>query len=462
MKKISLLLGAGIILASCNRDDSSTSQGPIEAREAGVVHYDLDQLDGQFAQLNESFGISAKASGSQLNYTYRGYAKPVDADGTPFNSDDLAASAIFAVDDVVFVTWHTNDNGAATSFGGSVAAYRVSGIGQYTFMDRVDFPEHDFYELSGHRNTTTGNIEVFVVGQRDQAASGYVLASHSGATVSRIDYDYINDEFWEPSFLELPLPGVAGTDIVAADANYYVLTGNGNGGNNGGLFEIDRAMTNVKRADQNNIDDGIALAVNPTNLSATYADLFVLDRSANTYRVQKAFDVGSAGPVVSSWSDNVGGATITPINLERGDLTWAQGPINNGGSETDSLIISAGVEGTYSAGVGVAGISNFTNHGACLSTAYDAGLGILYYAKAGDAGPTSVGEVNVIAMGGYAASAGPLVNQGDLVGEFNPPTSFGGLPSGVDFDIKEINVFQSRSISLASGDGGVYFLQRNK
>ncbi len=38
-----------------------------------------------------------------------------------------------------------------------------------------------------------------MAGRRDPGSSNYVLADHRGAVVTRMDYDFINDEFWEDS-----------------------------------------------------------------------------------------------------------------------------------------------------------------------------------------------------------------------------------------------------------------------
>lgn len=465
MKKIATILSLAVVAVACNRESDTVTSAPIDSKSAGVVHYEASDLPGSVQNLNESFSINAKASGSQLNYTYRGYAKPVDNDATPFNSDDLSAAAIFAVDDVVFVCWHTNGNagsplGNSNAYGGSVAAYKLSGIGQYTFMDRVDFPNHDFFKMSAHKNTSTGNIEVFVAGQRNPDNSGYLLANHAGATVTRIDYDYINDEFWEPSFKELPLPGVAATDIVAAASHYFVLTGNGIGSNSGGVFEVNRTLDYVLKADQGNVEDGIALAIDPTNVTPTSASMYVLDRAGvSTYRVQKAtFGFGGGASTsfatLSTHSDNTaGGSPIIPINFERGDLEFALG--RWAGSNTDSLILAVGRDGIYEAGTGAGGISAAANNGACTGIAFDAGLGVLYY-SAGEGG------MWVLAMGEYANNAGPLVNLYDNIGRFVPPSSVSGVGGPIPFNVKDISVYQSRHIALASGDGGVYFLQRDK
>ncbi len=451
MKKILYFLAAGAFLASCNRDaGDDTTQGAQEGR-TNVVHFEQSDLDGMLIDMNQSFNINAKAA-TQLNYTYRAYAEPVT-----IGTHDMAASAIFAIDDLVFVTWHSNagpvDPGASSSLAGSICAYKLSGIGQYTFMDRVDFTDADYHEVTAHRNSTTGNIEVFAVGQRNPQSSGYLLASHNGAVVTRIDYDYINDEFWEPSVLELPLPGVSANDIVAGASHLYAVTGDGEGGSDGGVYEFDRSMNQVKKLNTS-INDGKAIVADETNLGTGFANLYVLDRvgaSPARYRIH-AFNTTLAGDN-TTWGSSLSFISdlsgVSTFNDERADLTWAQRPFG-ASNAPDSLIASFGFEGIYSAGSGSNGMTNVKNLGPCLSTAYDANLAVLYYAD-GDDG------VSVLAMDAF--NGGALINTYDVIGQFAPPT--GGLfPS--DFLIKEMTVFQTRNIALAAGEAGVYFMQRDK
>ena len=451
MKKILYFLAAGAFLASCNRDsDTDATTGAVEGR-TNVYHFDQADLDGMLTPMNQSFNMNAKAA-TQLNYTYRAYAEPVT-----IGAHDMAASAIFAIDDMVFVTWHSSAgpivSGATSSLAGSICAYKLSGVGQYTFMDRVDFSDADYYELTAHRNSTTGNIEVFAVGQRNVEQSGYLLASHNGAVVTRIDYDYINDEFWEPSVKELPLPGVSANDIVAGASHLYVVTGDGEGGSDGGLYEFDRSMSQVKKVNST-INDGQAIIADNTTTSAISSSLYVLDRQGNSparYRIHE-FSTSLAGDN-TSWSSNINFVSdlngVTAINDERADLTWAQHRFG-ASNPTDSLIASFGYQGIYAAGSGANAMTNVKNLGPCLSTAYDANLAVLYYAD-GDDG------VSVLAMEDF--EGGALINTYDVIGQFAPPTG-GIFPS--DFLIKEMTVYQTRHLALAAGEAGVYFMQRDK
>lgn len=450
-----------VLAQSCTRE---TPEGPTvpTPEPNGVImnHYNIGDLSGQLINMNDTFLINNKTGSAPLSYTYRAYAEPVTFP-TMGGTETLSASAIFSMNDVVFVTWHTTQS----DFGGAICAYKQSGIGRYTFMDRVDFPDASYYEVSASENSSTGYYEVFMVGQRDQSSSNYLLADHAGAVVTRIDYDYINDEFWEPSAKELPLPGVAANDIVAAAAHYYIITGNGIGNADGGLYQIDRNMSAVEKGDLLSIDDGIALIVNPLTQSVnpganSYAEVFTLDRSGSEYRIKSIainydYTTDQTNFTALQPYSTSNGITMGTNDGERGDLTWAQG-IGAGASKTDSLIIAAGIDGIFEAGPSQnSNFSSVANFGPCLSTEFDAGSGLLYYADGADG-------VKVLAMGQYVVN-NPTTNLYDVIGNFVPPTSASGNPNLPNtFYIKEISLYRSRNIALATGDAGVYFLQKNR
>lgn len=453
---------AASVLAACNRDlpeDNNTVPEP-EPNDVVMNGFSFGELQGQLVTLNDTFVLNNKNASEQLEYTYRAYAEPVTFQNGAATIT-LSATAIYAINDMVFVTWHI----PSATYGGSICAYKQSGIGRYTFTDRVDFPEADYNELVVSENSGDGYYEVFMVGQRDPDLSNYLLANHSGAVVTRIDYDFVNDEFWEPSAKELPLPGPSANDIIAAAAHYYILTGDGVGGSGGGLYQIDRSMSLIEKADLNGIDDGIALITDPTTQGvnpgvSSDATIYTLDRSGSEYRIKSAavsYDYltdQTSFTQLNAYSTNNGGPTITPIDGERGDLTWVQG-YGAGSTKSDSLIIAVGLEGTFEAGSSLGSTFNSAvNFGPCLATEYDGGLGVLYYADANDG-------VKVVALGAYIQ--GSTLNVYDLIGNFVPPTDNNAgtvLPS--TFYIKEISLYRSRNIALATGDAGVYFLQRNK
>lgn len=449
MKKITLFAAVALLLASCNRDTTDvSSDAPAEGR-TNVVHYDQSDLDGMLIPMNQSFNISSKAA-VQLNYTYRAYAEPVTIAG-----HTMAASAIYSEGDIVFVTWHSASGlinpGASSSLAGSICAYKQTGIGQYTFMDRIDFTDADYHEVTAHTNSTTGHIEVFAVGQRAMT-SGYLLAGHNGAIVTRVDYDYINDEFWEPGVKELPLPGVSANDIEAGASHLYIVTGDGIGGSDGGVYEIDRSLAQVKKVD-NTINDGVAIIADPTSTNISNSDMYVLDRDASDKYTVRTFNTQYLGGSSTTWNSSLSfvsdGVIGSNIDRERSDLTWAQwrGGVSN---PSDSLIISAGLNGIYRAGSGANDITSVKDLGPCLSTTFDPGLSVLYYAD-GDDG------VFVLAMDNF--EGGALINTYDIIGQFTPPTG-GVFPS--DFLVKEMTVYQTRNLALAAGEAGVYFMQRDK
>lgn len=451
MKKIIYFLAAGAFLVSCNRDGNDDSlNGGAQSRTA-VLHFDASELPA-VTPMAESFGMNAKAA-VQLNYTYRAFAE-----GPTGTGHVMQPTGIYIDGDVVFVSWHSSDGpivaGATSSLYGSITAYKQSGIGQYTFTDRIDFTDADYHELTAHRNSTSGNIEVFAVGQRNEASSGYLLSGHNGAVVTRVDYDYINDEFWEPSVSELPLPGVSANDIVAGASHLYIACGNGLGTAGGGLYEVDRALERVERVNANDITDGRSLVADETSTGSASSTMYVLDRAGIDYRLHSFTTTVGGGwsGSVTDYSDITFGTG--PIDLDKDDLTWADdfGGVSN--PEND-LIASFGNAGVYQAGPAAGTMSSIKNLGTAFSTAYDPGLNVLYY----------VGEskVFVLAMPGF--TGGALINDYDVIGEFVPPT--GGVFVG-DLNAREMTVYQTRNIALAVGgdrateNGGVYFLQRDK
>jgi len=446
MKKL-LVIGFGLALSltSCNRDDSSTdsntnTNGDGISMADRVVSYESSDLVGGLVGMDESFAIAGKVS--SLSYTYKAYAEAPIVNGVATN-----ATSVTAINDVVFVTWHTLNS----PYGGALTAYKLdNGTGEYVFTDRIDFVDTDFHESEVSVNTALGRYEVFAVGQRDKDQSGYLLSNHEGAVVTRIDYNYITDAFDVSSFKELPLPSFAGNDIVAAAGSYYIVTGNGNANagtaNPGGLYRTDYALTNVSEASAMN--DGIALSIYPgSTTTATSANLSVMDRTGtNFFDVVSTFGVSNASGLLPPSVSSMGGVTInTPgTDLERGGLTWAikEGSVN--GANPDSLLVATGASGLYT------GSGTFVvDYGTCLATAYDPGARVIYYAG-------GEGGLYVLAAEGYPG--GVLVNTFDAIGSFTPPT--GGVFPSI-YDIKDVSVYGSENIALATGLGGMYFIKRN-
>jgi hypothetical protein len=507
MKKILIVLLGVTFMASCNRESDSTAGsqgGEISSAEAGLIHFDASQLEGDFTPMNESTSISGKA-GSQLNYTFRGYADPVEVDNPDgsLSKVDLAASAVFQVEDMIFVAWHTNDYGALTgtkgTVSGSLCAYRLSGIGTYELKDRVDFEQHDLYALSAYHNTVTGNYEVMVTGQRNTSASQYVLSGHQGAVVARMDYDDKNDEFWEGSLTELPLIGVAGTGIIALGAQYFVTSGDGIGGPNGGLFQVDRYLRNVIDY-KNDFNDAIDIQVDPTTVTKTSGSFYVLARtdknsdgtignasvkiwsydydptSGNlSTGVNMAYSGDYDDDGTGTWVYDNDGDDIVPVNQGKGHLVIAQGKLGAGGTNgntfnRDSMLINYGVENGFvykATGGNQSGgtlnpmlIDTYMSMGGFSAITFDPALGVLY---CGDGV-----KLKVIAMGKYSGDPilpatvdpRPYVSTNDLVGTLTLPTMAGGN-SLAGKAVNDITVYQTRHIAVSLGDKGLLFIQRD-
>ena len=504
-----VLLGVGF-MASCNRDsDNNNAQGSeLSSAEAGLRHYDPSQLEKDFTPMNESTSISGKA-GSQLNYTFRGYANPVEVahpDGS-HSTVDLAASAVFQVDDIIFVAWHTNDyaalNATAPTPGtvaGSLCAYRLSGIGQYELMDRVDFEQHDLYGLAAYRNPNSGNIEVMVTGQRNTDDSQYVLSRHEGAIVARMDYDYINDEFWEGSLKELPLVGVAGTGIIALGAQYFVTTGNGIGGR-GGVFQVNRALRTVIEAKL--MEEIIDIQVDPTTVNKNGGDFYILCRGGQNLYIDKFSYNRTVSEkwnpslyyyiamnrdydlVGNNWKYDGDGDDIKPVPQAKGHLVIAQGRtattlkrdsmlINYG--DNKGFIYKANGGNKFNGSVPVSPVMTIIDTAMSMGNfsaiTFDPILGVLY-CGGGEDSPGNAG-LSVIAMGEYSGDEEildpkPLVATHHLVGKLVLPSAVNtfdhlGFPVIENLGLKAINdisVYNGRNIAVSVGDKGLMFIQKD-
>jgi hypothetical protein len=525
MKKITLFAAAVAVLASCNREDALTTQSGNGAVNLNVKNFEKSELQNMITPMSQSFGFNGKASATQVNFMYRGWAEPVKLDLTLSGIEgtsavdldaiervvDLSASAAWAVNDMVFVVWHavTSDltiNAGSHNVnldpqtllpigplvGGSITAYKQSGIGQYEFMDRVDFYDADYHEIYGDVDASSGNFVIMMAGQRAMNTSGYLLAGHNGAVVTRMDYDYINDEFWEGSFREIPLPGVSANDIVGAARRFYVTTGGGGATTTGNVFELEHTLTNVvKMAGLDATFSGRALAIDnrlkganpaaPTATELNTDELYVLSADGADANLNTETVVYTPGTFSTDFALTAVAATGGPIavhsNLERADLTIASSDDNPFTAAVDAIPASddrifatihstaIGAETVYHV-VGAAWVS-VPNIGNAISTEYDAGLDVLYAAMGGNGAAAGIGKaIKVIALSKFA-DLSPVINEYDVVGEFADPDlgtvtlSGGGTMDPTIGDVKEITIYGSRNITLAAGSQGVYFIQRD-
>jgi hypothetical protein len=548
MKKITLFVAAVAVLASCNREDALTTQSGGNAGNLNVRNFEKSELQDMITPMSQSFGFNGKAAATQANYTYRSWAEPVQlnlnlsniegtgnlidgtSSGTVTAFVNLSAAAAWAVNDMVFVVWHAatnigspdaavnaaaynvNRNAAGAVgplVGGAITAYKQVGIGQYEFMDRVDFYDADYHELIGDVNASSQNYEIMMAGQRAQATSGYVLAGHAGAVVTRIDYDYVNDEFWENSLRELPLPGTSANDVVGAARRFYVTTGGSSSADpTGAVYEFDRNMMNINKGSLLQpgysgralaIDNRIKENTSGDNTIEDTDDFFVLstDGAKGVQVHEQAIFWNGVTTTFNSLSLLVkasGPSQAAHNLLERADITIASsddnpftdnalntGPLlnkpdpivrthartfltlnyDNGGSSP------LGVSSLYSLNVAGTGITPIPNIGNAISTEYDRGLDVLYVAMAGGGK-----AIKVIALDQFATQSA-VVDTYDVVGEFADPAL---PPQTVNFytiapsnsftptiqDVKEVTVYGSRNIAIAAGFSGVFFIQRDK
>lgn len=514
MKKITLFLAAAAVLASCNREEALTAAQGGEAGNLYVKNYEASELQGMITPMTQSFGFSGKAAGVQANYTYRAWAEPVSLDlsvsgiaGTENLAGaaarvDLSASAAWTVNDIVFVVWHAaqtggqnggsfNVNAGGPLVGGSITAYKQVGIGQYEFKDRVDFYDADYHEVYGDVNAGSGNYEIMMAGQRAMTTSGYLLSGHDGAVVTRIDYDYINDEFWEGSFREIPLPGRSANDIVGAARRFYVTTGDAGGASTGAVYELDRNLININKGESLSAGfSGRAIAIDNSEKFAGQENtdnMIVL--GSNTLDMELRQQYVTWIPGISATNFTLGNSNLMPLNnsvsnFERADLTIATSvddPFRDQLINPVPTRIFWSPERTFAtlhstSQGGASSVYNFSinngvwtenivpNIGNAISTEYDPALDVLYVAMGGDVNGKAV---KVIALDRFAGQS-PIINTYDVVGEFADPAigpkvlSNGSTMTPTINDVKEVTIYGSRNIAVAAGSQGVYFIQRDK
>ncbi len=498
-KSVFASLAAALLIVGCSKTDEMSGPAGTEASDIVQLNYEPPMMD-----LNQSFTISGK--GASLSYTYKNYGTPPIGQGVNGNNVWLSATASKAIRDVVFVTWHYNGSTGANleTRSGAISAYKWDG-NKYVYQDQRVFSQTEYYELETNLNLNTGHYEVFMVGQRDPSSSGYLLSGHGGAVVTRLDYNYITDQFNDNSFTQLPLPGAAATDIVAAAGSYYITTGNGIGSSTsssseeGGVYKTDYRLNIVSEAYGNsNNDDYQAIAIAP-GASASSATISVMEKwTSSRLRVNTQFDVANnlsslgasnfsihRSEATSAVVDKMGLSaaqdagilningnipTITP--LERLGLAWAQDDASP--LDQANLLIAAGDWGLFSAKPFDTNVPTYpeflANHGYCTNVAFDSISEVIYYCAAS-------GGLSLVASDGY--NGGVLYGAGDLIGKFMPLTGV-GLPadptpylSGTtpvpslpnQYVVKEVSLFGApngtQQMAIATGEGGVYFVQRD-
>ncbi len=450
--KRSLILSAllGLVLASCNKEISEPVQDdPTTPEDTRIGIRSGSELDAELLSLNSSFQINPKAAAG-LEYVYKNYATPPNVIAYDDNVGSYsgttvatAATSVSTVDDIVFVTWHVEGQ----QMGGAISAYKLNPSTQtYEYTSVITFDDTDFHEATAVKDPLNGHHQVFVVGQRSPSTSGYLLAGHRGAIVGRVLYNYITDQFEAPStYKELPLPSFGANGIITSAGKYYVVTGNGQGSttiDQGGLYVVDYNLTNVSEAAD--LVDGEMIAFDPFTASPTDVDYVVLERNTSS-SLTLHYGMNTTSTVSNSiWANSISESGLVSIDVERQGLAFIT---------SDTVMVAAGRNGLYYAEIG--GVSpSFagtvpTGVYSALGVAYDNSAKVIYCAA-------SDGGVPVLASHGFPG--GVLINTFDVVGYFVPPTG-GGLPAS--FNVKDVSVYWSDYIALATGDAGVYFVKKN-
>lgn len=467
MKKSIILLLAGLgFLASCNRDINYLEEVDAEDR---ISIKRSSELAGELKGLNSSFSMQSKA-GTNLQYTYKNFAESPHAlayteefpHGVQKGTSTLAqATSVVAEGDMIFVTWHLEGQ----RYGGAVSAYKLDfASGSYVYQSRIDFDDTDFHEAVAYKNVSTGNYEVFVVGQRSPASSGYDLAGHRGAIVGKLLYDYINDEFLPATtYTELPLPGYAANSLITSAGQYFIVTGNGSGLNTptapSGMYVTDYNLSNISEAA--NLVDGIFIAHNPFSMTSTSVDYSVLDRTAfNRINLNHQLNTQINRPVRNNFwpaAKIYTDADISSLDLERAGLTFIPRDFNSNGDVTWAEPLAAlGRAGLYSLRDGEIDPGVHSS----LAVAYDHHHRLIYVAAGGQGMTVLAGRNH-----GYGSS----VNNFHQMGFFAPPV--GGNLQADGFNVKDVSVYYDRYIALATGGtnvngnvaqrGGVYFLMKD-
>lgn len=467
MKKLGIFIIAALALSSCNRDvevQSADNASRISIRTAG-------EISGELHAMDETVTVNAKNAVAPISYGYKAFAEgPKDLKFTddrydPSNSNwqgisQLAqATAVFAVDDFLFVTWHLEDE----VYGGAVSAYKFdSNTDTYTYMEIAEFEDTDFHELYVTKNSLTGFYELFLVGQRAPNSSNYLLSGHKGAIVGKLLFNYVTGQFDAGTYKELPLPGHGANDIHAYNGEYFIVTGNGQGGGfaGGGIYKTDYNLTNV--SDYDELSDGMILEYKPSGFDPDA--IGVLNRSGNNieyYEVQGMnVSFGLNGNMPSVTATIPGSASTTDLDRFGACYVEQYDPFFGGSNGEYDLLVSIGGGGLHQIDGSTVNPIQGRGSFATFSVTYDANSKIVYTAE-GEAG------VSMLAAPGYPG--GPLVSDYDVLAAFIPPTTQPAAWSN-GFNVKDVAVYSGNYLSIAVGGtdgagspskGGVYFVKKN-
>lgn len=437
MRKITLILAAvSFIAVACTKEGLTD---PVKSGEPPAVVDEPDpdpnpdpdslvdvnrirvvsggDLNGQLVAMNESFTLPGKAV--SLSYTYKVYAEPPTVNGL-----STASTAVVANDKYVFVSWHTE--GAA--HGGALSVYEYNGT-DYQYVARVDFDDTDWHDLTVIKDGS--NYDIIAAGQRNRDSSNYLLANHFGAVSGKITFTPGASSFFDVTdYRELPLPSYGANGIINDGSSVVVVTGNGQGlaSPRGGAFRIPAASF-----------DYVSQAKSLTDcefISEDGSDMYVLNRtSATSLELQTASlaaDVATLGLATGAT------ASIASTDNDRNASAFY-------GSD---LLVALGTQGIFRYDVSGNSFGMAKHIGsAALGLDYDTNGDLIYVGAGG-------GGVYVLAGAGYATGKA-LINEFDVVGKFIPPSS---APFNSNFSVKDVSIYLNAKIAVASGNGGMFFV----
>lgn len=382
-----------------------------------------NDLNGGIVPLNETFTLSGKAE--NVSYTYRVYAE-----APLVNTVATSATSVASAGQFVFVSWHTEGQ----AYGGAVSVYQYSGT-EYYYIARVDFDDTDWHDLAV--SAVGSDYHIYLAGQRNPDSSSYLLNNHKGAVAGHVIFNKnaapalkIDD------YKELPLPSFGANAVVLVGNNAFVCSGNGTGASlpAGGVFRI------------NSTFDFVDIANNGTTMNDVE---HIATDGSNIYALNRA----------SATTVNLQSAVSSTLAFSAGSNVIIQ-KIDN---ERNALAVNAIGANTYLSALGKSGLygSNSMNLSPVKSLG-SAALGIVYhddatinedliYVAAGGGG------VHVLASADYAAPRA-LVAEYDLIGKFIAPTT---APFNANFEAKDVSIYLDDKIAIASGDGGVFFVDKN-
>lgn len=425
MKKVMYLLTAfSFVAVSCSKEGFEPMNNDPTVDEGRLTVVTGADLDGGIVPMNETFTLSGKAEA--LSYTYKVYAESPIVNGLQTAATSVAASGNF-----VFVSWHTE----GAPVGGAIAAYEFNGT-DYSYVARVDFDDSDWHDIAVEASGS--DVIIYMAGQRNPDSSGYLLSSHKGAVAGKLVFnDGGSDKFDIVNYLEIPLPSYGANGIVIDGSNVAVITGNGTGSssNPGGVYRIDANFDYVDNQDNiTGFADGEFITEDGTG------SLWALERSgASTVNIYTGDNPSNMSAVHAT-------AAVSTLDNERNALSTY---ITTTGGASTTILAALGINGIYEV-VGGALNAEASLGSAALGVSHDATNDLIYVAAGG-------GGMHVLADLDYADGKA-LIDEFDLVGKFIAPTN---APFNSNFVCKDVNVYNTSEIAIASGNGGMFFVKQN-